>query len=88
VTPANRVDLLAQITEALNQERTPNAVGELDPQIAYAYPALAAAVDLSEQTLRNEVKAGRLIPSYVGAKPLFRYEEVRRWLEALPAERL
>jgi hypothetical protein len=88
VTPANRVDILAQITEALNQERTPNAVGELDPQIAYAYPALAAAVDLSEQTLRNEVKAGRLIPSYVGAKPLFRYEEVRRWLEALPAERL
>jgi hypothetical protein len=88
MTPASRDDLLAQITEALKNDRTPNAVGELDPQIAYAYPALAAAVDLSEQTLRNEVKAGRLIPSYVGAKPLFRYEEVRRWLEALPAERL
>jgi hypothetical protein len=84
----NRDGLLAQITEALNQQRTPNAVGELDPQIAYAYPALAAAVDLSVQTLRDEVKAGRLIPSYVGAKPLFRYEEVKRWLESLPAERL
>jgi hypothetical protein len=88
VTPANRDDLLSQITQALSARPTPNAVGELDPQIAYAYPALAAAVDLSEQTLRNEVKAGRLIPSYVGAKPLFRYEEVKRWLEALPAERL
>jgi hypothetical protein len=84
----NRDELLAQLTELINARPTPNAVGELDPQIAYAYPALAAAVDLSVQTLRDEVKAGRLIPSYVGAKPLFRYEEVKRWLEALPAERL
>ncbi|WP_198519588.1 MULTISPECIES: helix-turn-helix domain-containing protein [unclassified Microbacterium] len=56
------------------------------PKLAYTYAEAAVAVGVSPATLRNEVAASRLIPSFVGSKPIFTAEELTRWLRSLPAE--
>lgn len=53
----------------------------------YSIPAFAAAVSLSAEKIRQHIRRGELVPSYVGAKPLIRKDEGLRWLATLPAER-
>ncbi len=56
-------------------------------KLAYSIAELAEAVSLSEDMLDKEIKSGRLIPSYVGARKLVARAEADRWLASLPAER-
>lgn len=59
---------------------------ELD-KLAYSIPNLAAAVDLSVDTVRKHIDAGNLVPSYPNSKPIITRAEAQRWLNSLPAER-
>jgi hypothetical protein len=54
---------------------------------AYSIPNFALEVDLSVESIRIEIEAGRLVPSYVRTKPLITAEEGLRWLRSLPPER-
>lgn len=56
-------------------------------KFAYSVPAFAELVDMSPNAIRNEIKAGNLVPSYVGVKPLIPRTEAERWLASLPTER-
>ncbi|MGH3955019.1 MAG: helix-turn-helix domain-containing protein [Mycobacterium sp.] len=56
------------------------------PGIAYAREWAAALVGVSPDTLDRERRAGRICPKYVGTKPIYPVDELRRWLEALPSE--
>jgi hypothetical protein len=55
-------------------------------KLAYTLPEAAEIVSLSVTTLRTEIANHRLVPSYVGTKPILTLWELRRWLRALPAE--
>lgn len=55
-------------------------------RLAYSYEEAAAAVGLSPSSLQAAVRHFDLVPSYYGSKPLFRVEELKRWLETLPDE--
>lgn len=56
-------------------------------RLAYSIKNLAKAIDLSDETIRQAIKAGELTPAYVGTKPLIMREEAERWLRSLPTER-
>lgn len=55
-------------------------------KLAYTYEEAARATGISSSTLRSEVRNYRLVPRYVGSKPLFPVEELRRWVESLPED--
>lgn len=55
--------------------------------LAYSIPNFAKAVDLSVEKVRQRVRSGELVASYVDSKPLIMREEGERWLRSLPAER-
>lgn len=56
-------------------------------KLAYSIPNLAKAVDVSVQTIRNEINDGNLIPSYIRTEPRITAIEAKRWLDTRPAER-
>jgi len=56
-------------------------------KLAYSLDDFADAVSLSKEFIRQQITAGKLTPSYAGAKPLVMREEGERWLRSLPAER-
>jgi len=53
--------------------------------IAYERKCAAAVVGISPDTLDRERRAGRICPKYVGSKPIYPVDELRRWLDALPS---
>lgn len=55
-------------------------------KLAYTYSEASRATGLSSSLLRVAVANGELIVSYFNSKPVFREEELRRWLENLPDE--
>lgn len=55
-------------------------------KLAYSIPNFAEAVDYSITTIYDEIKAGRITPSYANRKPVIPREEGMRWLSTLPAE--
>lgn len=56
-------------------------------KLAYSIPNFAKAVDLSIEAVRQQIRAGDLVPSYPNSKPLITKEEGERWLRSLPSER-
>ena len=56
-------------------------------KLAYSIPNFAEVVDLSVSTIYDEIRAGRLTPSYPNRKPLITRREGQRWLDSLPAEK-
>ena len=56
-------------------------------KLSYSVPNLAAATDLSVDSIQKAIKKGDLVPSYFGVKPLITREEARRWLGSLPNEK-
>lgn len=60
--------------------------GEITP-VSYDIPGAALATGLSETTLRDAVRRGDLAAHYSGTKPVIEREELRAFIQALPAER-
>jgi hypothetical protein len=56
-------------------------------KLAYTIPNFAAAVDMSVDTIRKHIEAGRLVPSYPNSRPVITKTEGQRWLDSLPAEK-
>lgn len=56
-------------------------------KIAYSLANFAQVVDLSTEKVRQHIKRGELIASYVDGKPLIMREEGERWLRSRPAEK-
>lgn len=56
-------------------------------KLAYTIPNFAAAVDMSVEAVRTQIRDGRLVPSYPNSKPIITRAEGERWLASLPAER-
>lgn len=56
------------------------------PPVAYSLSDAAQATGVSTETLRRAVRRDQLVPNYVGRKPLFRVEELQRWVRSLPDE--
>jgi len=56
-------------------------------KLSYSIQGLAAATELSVDSIQKAIKRNDLIPSYYGVKPLIPVEEARRWLSSLPNER-
>lgn len=56
-------------------------------KLAYSVPSLAAATDLSVDTIQKQIKDGNLIASYPNSKPIVAKEEAERWLRSLPNEK-
>lgn len=55
--------------------------------ISYDLPAAAAAVGLSDRTLRDAIADGSLTAHYLGRKPLVLREDLVEWIRSLPTER-
>lgn len=56
-------------------------------KLSYSVQNLAAATDLSVDSIQKAIKRSDLIPSYFGSKPIIPVEEARRWLLSLPNEK-
>lgn len=56
-------------------------------KLSYSVPNLAAATDLSVDSIQKAIRAGDLVANYFGSKPLVTRDEARRWLDSLPNER-
>lgn len=56
-------------------------------KLAYSVPNLAAATDLSVDSIQKAIKKGDLVANYYGSKPLVTRDEARRWLDGLPNEK-
>jgi excisionase family DNA binding protein len=56
------------------------------PALAYTVEEAATALGLGVSTIRALMKQGKLIPSYVGKKPLLSKTELERFLHDQPAE--
>src|SRR5690606_40177308 len=61
--------------------------GTMSTRLSYTIPEAAAAVGVSEWTIRAEIRANRLAARYVGSKPLIPASELEAWLESLPRDR-
>ena len=59
----------------------------MSTRLSYTIPEAAAAVGVSEWTIRAEIRANRLAARYVGSKPLIPASELEAWLESLPSEK-
>lgn len=56
-------------------------------KISYSVPNLAAATDLSVDSINKAIKDGDLVARYFGTKPLIGRDEAQRWFESLPDEK-
>lgn len=56
-------------------------------KLAYSLPNFAEAVDMSLESVRQQIRDGYLVPAYPNSKPIISAEEGLRWLRSLPAER-
>ena len=56
-------------------------------KLSYSVPNLAAATDLSVDSISKAIKKGDLVANYFGSKPLVTRDEARRWLNDLPNEK-
>lgn len=57
---------------------------DLTQQLAYSLPSLAKACDVSVDTIRHEIDAGRLERGYLKSKPVVSRAAAERWLANLP----
>lgn len=58
--------------------------------LSYTLDAFAGATGFSKESIRQEIDAGNLVPSYGGkrrTKPVIIRAEGIRWLKSLPNER-
>lgn len=55
-------------------------------KLAYTYDEAADATGYSTRVIREAVARGDLAPSYANSKPVIREQELRRWVDHLPAE--
>lgn len=55
--------------------------------IAYALTDAAAAVGLSERTVRDAIRRGDLAVRYAGRKVLIRADDLDAWVDAMPSDR-
>lgn len=56
-------------------------------KLSYSVQNLAAATDLSVDSIQKAIKKDELVPSYFGSKPIILRDEARRWLASLPNEK-
>lgn len=56
-------------------------------KISYSVANLAAATDLSVDSINKAIKNGDLVAKYFGTKPLIGREEAQRWFASLPDEK-
>lgn len=57
------------------------------PALAYTVEEFAKATGLGVSTVRELLREGKLIGSYVGRKPLITVAEADRFMSDLPAEK-
>jgi len=55
-------------------------------KLAYSIPEAAEMASTSVSVLRRKIAANDLSVRYIGSKPVILAEELKAWLEALPAE--
>jgi hypothetical protein len=53
-------------------------------KLSYSVPNLAAATDLSVDSIQKAIKSGDLIAKKFGTKPLVRKDDAEKWLRSLP----
>lgn len=58
-----------------------------DDKISYSVRSLAAATELSVDSINKAIKDGDLVARYFGTKPLIGRDEALRWFESLPDEK-
>ncbi len=59
---------------------------DLSQRVALPRAEAAAAVGISERTLREAIKRGDLVERYIGSKPVVEVDELRAWVSSLPTE--
>ncbi|ROS28872.1 hypothetical protein EDF22_0603 [Rathayibacter sp. PhB127] len=57
------------------------------PALAYNYAELAAAAGCSIDMVERAAKAGRLVVSRIGTKPVVEVDEAKRWIKSLPKDK-
>lgn len=55
-------------------------------KLSYNREEAAAEIGISVDKLDLERKEGKICAKYVGNKPVYQHEELKRWLESLPSE--
>jgi hypothetical protein len=55
-------------------------------KLAYSIPEAAEVASTSVSVLRRKIAASELTVRYIGSKPVVLAEELKAWLDALPAE--
>jgi len=55
-------------------------------KLAYSIPEAAEIASTSVSVLRRKIAASELTVRYIGHKPVVLAEELKSWLESLPAE--
>lgn len=55
-------------------------------KLAYSIPEAAEIASTSVSVLRRKIAAHDLTVRYIGTKPVILADELKAWLEALPAE--
>lgn len=57
------------------------------PALAYNYAELAAAAGCSIDMVERAAKAGRLIVSRIGTKPVVDVDDAKQWIKSLPKDK-
>jgi hypothetical protein len=57
------------------------------PALAYNYAELAAAAGCSVDMVERAAKAGRVVVSRIGTKPVVDVDEAKRWIKSLPKDK-
>ncbi len=55
-------------------------------KLAYSIPEAAEIASTSVSVLRRKIAASDITVRYIGTKPVILADELKAWLEALPAE--
>jgi hypothetical protein len=55
--------------------------------LAYSVAAAAAAVGISESSIKIAIAKGDITPRFLGVKKLITHTELEGWLASLPTER-
>lgn len=55
--------------------------------LSYNLPQFAASTGVSLSSIKLAIKEGKLTPSYLKTKPLIDYDEGKRFIKSLKAER-
>ncbi|MFC4244953.1 hypothetical protein ACFOYW_16380 [Gryllotalpicola reticulitermitis] len=73
-----------QVIAALREAREGLVFFDPGDKLAYSIQDAASFAGVDATVIRAAVSRRDIVPSYVGAKPLIKIWELRRWLKSLP----